>query len=574
MKRDSYMAAFKVAALVIAAGALCLLLLPSYWIFLLTAVFIIGMSLQSLGLVVGRAGMISLCQMSFAGVGAWTVGYLNLIGFPGGFFVWLLIGGLAALPFGLAIGLPALRLRGINLAIVTLGFAVAFGVVLGTITYPGQTSFKMVARPAGFDSDQGYFILVLAIYGIVAITLEFVSRSRLGASWLAVSHSERAAASLGVSVPWAKLSAFAISAFIAGVSGGLLAGYMGTLLADNFSMMQSLVLFAVAIMVGAQFPLGAILGGALIALFPELLRRLNLPQDLGSVFFGLGAVQALSTGETISETFMRLWGKVMPKRAAKGQRASVEALPTARGTIEVDTVLEARDLTVRYGNVVALNGASLSVPKATVVGLIGPNGAGKSTFVDALTGYLYKYEGSVLFQGKAMEGLTPSERAHAGLRRTWQTTRISPDLTVGEYVNLASGGGLKETEIDAVLAWLDCPTPQTPISAIDSGARRLLDVAGVVAARPPVILLDEPAAGQSYAEAVMLGKRIAEIPARFGSSVLLIEHDMDLVRTACSQVTVLDFGTVLAQGPTAQVLDMPVVKKAYMGIDFEQEAAE
>ena len=574
MKRDSGIAALKTAGMVVVVGALCLALLPSYWIFLLTAVFIIGMSLQSLGLVVGRAGMISLCQMSFAGVGAWTVGYLNLIGFPGGFLVWLLIGGLAALPFGIAIGLPALRLRGINLAIVTLGFAVAFGVVLGTITYPGQTSFKMVARPSGFESDQGYFLLVLAIYGIVAIALEFVSRSRLGASWLAVSHSERAAASLGISVPMAKLSAFAISAFIAGISGGLLAGYMGTLLADNFSMMQSLVLFAVAIMVGAQYPLGAILGGILVALFPELLRRLSLPQDLGSVVFGLGAVQALSTGETVSETFMRLGDKIWPKRAKNAERAGFEALPSQGGGVIGEIALQTRELTVRYGNVVALNAASLTVPKGTVVGLIGPNGAGKSTFIDAVTGFLSRYEGEVLFQGQSIDGLQAAQRANAGLRRTWQTTRIAPDLSVGAYVDLASGGGLSEQELDAVLAWLDCPTADTPISAIDSGARRLLDVAGVVAARPPVILLDEPAAGQSYAEAVLLGKRIAEIPERFGSSVLLIEHDMDLVRTACSQVTVLDFGTVLAAGPTDEVLDLPEVKKAYMGIDFEQEAAE
>ena len=123
MKRGDVTAALRIAAPVAAVGVLSLLLLSGYWIFLLTAVFIIGMSLQSLGLVVGRAGMISLCQMSFAGVGAWTVGYLNLIGFPGGLPVWLLLGGLAALPFGLVIGLPALRLRGINLAIVTLGFA-------------------------------------------------------------------------------------------------------------------------------------------------------------------------------------------------------------------------------------------------------------------------------------------------------------------------------------------------------------------------------------------------------------------------------------------------------------------
>ena len=518
MKRDSLIAASKTAAMVIAVGALCLTLLSSYWIFLVTAVFIIGMSLQSLGLVVGRAGMISLCQMSFVGVGAWTVGYLNVIGFPGGLLVWLLIIGL----------------RGINLAIVTLGFAVAFGAVLGTITYPGQTTFQMVACPAGFDSDQGYFILVLTIYGVVAVALDLVSRSRLGASWLAVSHSERAAASLGVSIPRAKLSAFAISAFIAGVSGGLLAGYMGTLLSENFSMMQSLVLF------------------------PELLRRLSLSQDLGSVVFGIGAVQALSTGETTSETLMRLGRKLRTRRAGGRPRAGDQTLPSARSDSAVDIALEARNLTVRYGNVVALNAANLVVPKGTVVGLIGPTGAGKSTFVDAITGFLRGYDGQVLFQGDSVDQLTPTQRAEKGLRRTWQTTRIAPALTVGDYINLASGGGLSDAEIDAVLAWLDCPSADVLISSVDSGARRLLDVAGVVAARPPVILLDEPAAGQSYAEAVMLGKSIAEIPARFGSSVLLIEHDMDLVRTACSQVTVLDFGTVLAAGPTQQVLEMPV----------------
>ncbi|MBA83239.1 branched-chain amino acid ABC transporter ATP-binding protein/permease [Thalassobius sp. S69A] len=574
MKRASTLSALKIVGSVSAVGALCLFMLPNYWIFLLTAVFIIGMSLQSLGLVVGRSGMISLCQMSFAGVGAWTVGYLNLIGFPGGLLVWIVIGGLAALPFGLIIGLPALRLRGINLAIVTLGFAVAFGVVLGTITYPGQTTFKMVARPDQFSSDRGYFILVLAIYVLVAVALEFVSRSRLGASWLAISHSERAAASLGVSVPRAKLSAFAISSFIAGVSGGLLAGYMGTLLSENFSMMQSLVLFAVAIMVGAQYPLGAILGGILVALFPELLRRLSLPQDLGSVVFGIGAVQALSTGETMSEALGRLGRKIMPKRLSKPARSAASTLPEARPEGDHEIALDVRDLTVRYGNVVALSSASLTVPKGQVIGLIGPNGAGKSTFVDAITGFLHSYEGDVIFQGKNVNAFSATQRARAGIRRTWQTTRMAPDLTVGQYVHLASGGGLSDAQINAVLDWLECPCADQPISAVDSGARRLLDVAGVVAARPPIVLLDEPAAGQSYAEAVMLGKRIAEIPARFGSSVLLIEHDMDLVRTACSGVTVLDFGTVLAAGPTQEVLDMPIVKKAYMGIEFEQEAAE
>jgi len=574
MKRASTIAAAKTAAAIAIVAALCLAFLPGYWVFLVTAVFILAIALQSLGIVAGRTGMISLAQMSFAGIGAWTVGYLNVIDFPGGLTVWILIGGLAALPFGLLSGVPALRLRGINLAIVTLSFAAAFDVVLGSITFPGQTTYKMVARPGWFESDAGFFVFTVLIYGLIAVALEFVTRSRLGASWLAVRHSERAAASLGVSVPRAKISAFAISSVIAGISGGLFAGYLGTLVASNFSMMQSLVLFAVATMVGAQFTLGTIVGGVLIALFPELLRQLGLPQDLGSVLFAVGAVQALSSGETMSEALGRLGRKLRPRRVRTGARAGLEALPSARPGAAVEAALDVRDLTVRYGNVTAVNAASLIVPKGKVVGLIGPNGAGKSTFVDAISGFLHGYEGSVIFEGAPVDALPAQARARAGIRRTWQTTRIAPELSVGDYVGLASGGGLTDAEIDAVLAWLDCPPADTPIGTIDAGARRLLDVAGVVAARPPVILLDEPAAGQSYAEAVMLGKRIAEIPERFGSSVLLIEHDMDLVRSACSEVTVLDFGTVLAAGPTAQVLDLPAVQKAYMGIEENREAAE
>ncbi|APY15247.1 ATP-binding cassette domain-containing protein [Brucella sp. 10RB9214] len=570
MKHASFRAAL-IALVLAALGAVILLGFPKYWVFLITAVFIVGIALQSLGLVAGRTGMISLCQMSFAGVGAWVTGYLNLIEAPGGLAVWVLFGGLAAVPVGIAIGLPALRLRGINLAIVTLSFAAAFDTVLATITFPGQTSFTQVARPDLFASDRGYFLFVLLAYGIIALVLEFISHSRLGASWLAVRHSERAAAANGISIPRAKLSAFAISAFISGISGGLLAGYLGTLVAENFSMMQSLALFAVATMAGAHFTLGALIGGVLIVLFPELLRRLNLPQDIGNVFFALGAVQALSSGETIAETWTRLAGKLFPRRA-KQARPTAQALANSAPAIGEGTVLEVRDLTVRYGAVTALNKVNLTVPAGTVVGLVGPNGAGKSTLVDAIAGFLPRYDGTVLLHGKPLEALSATARAKAGIRRTWQTTRIAPELRVGDYIRLAAGP-IGQTELESLLGWFGCPPPETPIASVDAGTRRLLDVAGAVASRAPVILLDEPAAGISYDEALKLGERIAAIPATFGSAVLLIEHDMDLVRRACTAITVFDFGQVIASGEPAEVLDMPEVQKAYMGVDFE-EAAE
>jgi branched-chain amino acid transport system permease protein len=226
---------------------------------------------------------------------------------------------------------------------------------------------------------------------------------------------------------------------------------------------------------------------------------------------------------------------------------------------------------VRYRNVVAIDRVSFVVPARTVVGLIGPNGAGKSSTVDAIAGFLPGYDGGVKLRGQSVDALSASQRARVGIRRTWQTTRIAPELRVGEYIRLAAGK-LGDDELAGILAWLDCPPPETLIASVDAGTRRLLDLAGVVAARPPVILLDEPAAGQSYAEALKLGERIAEIPEKFGSAVLLIEHDMDLVRRACSQLVVFDFGRVIASGVPQAVLALPVVQKAYMGLEPEQAA--
>jgi len=571
MKRASLKASLIVVIAAVILGGVIAGLLPSYWVFLATSVLITGVALQSLGLVAGRTGMIALCQMSFAGVGAWTVGYLNLAEAPGGLAVWILIGGLAAVPLGVAIGLPALRLRGINLAIVTLSFATAFDTILATMTYPGQTDFLQVPRPELFDSDEGYFIFVLLFYVAIAVALEVLSRSRLGASWLAVRHSERAAAAHGVSIATAKLSAFAISAFIAGISGGLLAGYLGTLVSENFSMMQSLSLYAVAVMTGAHFAEGAIIGGLLVVMFPEILRRLDLPQDIGNVLFAIGATQALSTGETMSETFRRQLRKLMPARVKAAASAPASDLPAAISRA-AGPALSIDKLTVRYGSVVALDGVSLTVAAGTVAGLIGPNGAGKSTFIDAVAGFLSSYEGSIRLGGKPLEGMPAHLRAREGVRRTWQTNRIAPELTVGGYLALAAKG-LSASETRAILGWLDCPDPETLVVSVDAGTRRLLDVAGVVAARPAVVLLDEPAAGQSHEETLRLGQRIAEIPKLFGSAVLLVEHDMDLVRAVCSDVTVLDFGRVIASGPPAKVLDQGSVKKAYLGIEEESVAA-
>ncbi|MGW2221275.1 branched-chain amino acid ABC transporter ATP-binding protein/permease [Nonomuraea sp. NPDC001684] len=557
--------------LAVAACAVLPWALPPYWIYLAVAAVVSGVLMQSYGVIVGRAGVMSLCQMSFAAIGAWVVLRLNLADAPGGFLLWLVLGGLAAVPVGVAIGLPALRIRGVNLAVVTLGFAVSTDIVLNANQFPGTTELKTLVRPEPFSSDAAYFVLAMAVFVLIAIGLALVNRTRIGRSWLELRHSERAAAAHGISVARSKLTAFAISAFIAGIGGGLMAGQLGLVVSGNFAMMQSLALFAVAVLIGPHNTEGAVLGGIFGAVMATVLEKLRLPQDLGGILFGVMAIFALRSG--VSQTdFTRARRRERAARplleAASGAPAEEPApVPPAAGE---GNVLEIRGLSVRFGQVVALDGVDLTVPALGVSGLIGPNGAGKSTLISAVTGFAARYEGSVVLAGEPLDRLSPSVRARRGLRRTFQTTAIAPELTQEEYLAIVAGRRLPRQEAAEVLRFFGCPPGEVPVSILDAGTRRLLDVAAAIAARPKVALLDEPAAGQSAAESLRLGHRLAQVPARFGVSILLVEHDMDLVRAACGQVTVLDFGHVIASGPTLDVLDAPAVRAAYLGTVLEE----
>ncbi|WP_157247252.1 ABC transporter permease subunit [Nonomuraea typhae] len=549
------------------AAAACVivpLFFPAHWIFLAITAAVVAIIMQSYGVIVGRAGMMSLCQMSFAAIGAWVVLRLNLLDAPGGFLLWLVLGGLAAVPVGVLIGLPALRIRGVNLAVVTFGFAVSTDIVLNAHQFPGTSELKTVERPAWFAGDGGYFVLTVIVFCLIALGLSRFNRTRLGMSWLELRHSERAAASHGVSVARSKLAAFAISAFVAAIGGGLMAGQLGLVVAQNFSMGQSLAFFAVAILIGPHHVDGAVMGGVFGTVMATVLERLRLPQDLGGMLFGVFAILALRSGMSQTD-FVQMRRRERAARKLldeRDDRPAVVPAPAPPGP----PLLEVRGLSVRFGEVSALHEVNLTVPEGTVTGLIGPNGAGKSTFIAAVTGFIGGYAGGITLSGRPLDGLRPEARAGRGLRRTFQTTVIPAELTQYEYLTIGAGRRLERAEADELLRYFGCPPGPVPVSLLDAGTRRLLDVAAAVAARPKVALLDEPAAGQSAAESRRLAARLAEVPERYGVAVLLIEHDMELVSAVCSQLTVLDFGRVIASGPTAAVLDDPAVVNAYLGI--------
>ncbi|NRQ31147.1 branched-chain amino acid ABC transporter ATP-binding protein/permease [Nonomuraea sp. NN258] len=545
--------------------------LPAYWVFLAMSAVISGVLLQSLGVVAGQAGMVSLCQMAFAAIGAWTTAQLNVWGVPGGLYLWAPLAGLAAVPFGLLIGLPALRLRGVHLAIVTLGFAATVDVVMAANSFPGVSQGLVVGRPAGLSSDRQFFLFCCGVFALVAVALAMVRRTRLGASWRALRESERATAAAGTGVPGAKLSAFAVSAFVAGVSGALLAGQLAMVVSRNFDPGQSLVAYAVAVMAGAHHAEGALLGGALGVLVAELLRRLGVPQQWANVVFAVGAVQAMTQGSGISDGLRAALRKRLPRRAAPHAPALLdepgEDVAAERTTAPAPgaAALRVRGVSVRYGQVVAVDAVDLEVPAGAVHGLVGPNGAGKSSLVDAISGFLPAGGGTVEVAGAEVTRLPVHRRARAGLRRTFQQDRVPAGLSVREYLRFAARRSLSDAEIAGGLSGLVAVTPGEPIAGLDVGTRRLLEVAGALLARPAVAVLDEPAAGLGHAESERLGAWLREVPARHGTSVLLIEHDLDLVRAACSRVTVLDFGRVIAEGPPAEVFAEAGVLRAYLG---------
>jgi len=569
---------FLIAVVALAIGAGLAFGLPPYIVFISTTVVVATISLIGLGIVTGTAGMISLAQLTFAAIGAFVAEMLvlftpmgTLFG-PFSFIVVMIIAASAAALFGFLTGLPALRLRGVNLAIITLGIAAAATATFQKISFPNGWGNNRMTRPFDlpFDpnGDRGLFLFAVAVLVVVGLSVHFLQNSRWGASWKSVAFSERGTASVGTSVVRAKLSAFTVSAFIAGIAGVLLSAQIGKVSQATFLPINSLVLYVLTIVVGAHLLDMALFGGILFVLIPELLKQFKIQLEWANIVFAILGIQALTTnsnlGQDIRNALFRRRRKRLGVVESHLEEESIDDnVPIPEGSGR--TLLTVENMSVEFGAVKALANVDITVKEGTILGLIGPNGAGKSTFVDALTGFLPQYEGKAVLDGVDLRGKAPNQIARLGLRRTYQQDRVPTTLTVGGFVRFVSGRKMTEEEVSEVLEFFGCPAPSIPLRTVDVGTRRLVEVAANVAAKPKLLLLDEPAAGLSHAEHLVFANRIKQTPEKYGISILLIEHDLDLVRSVCSELVVLNFGEVLAFGKQTEVLNNPEVIKAYMG---------
>ena len=537
-----------------------------FWLFLLTGATITAVVAVSVGVIYDNAGLLSLCQMTFAGIGAWTVGWLNLkTDLP----YLAMLPFAAAVPFaaGVVVGIPALRLRGQNLAVFTLVFSAAMARVVFADGFPGLIEGNRVHPPGFADSNEGFFLFCAVTLGAVGAGVTVLRRARAGRWWSCVRHSERATAAMGRSVVVTKLSAFAVSAAVAGLGGALLLALNGIVSGASFQPIESMTILTSALIFGAGHFEGAVLTGLFGQLIPNFLSDVGLPRDIAPMIFAVGGVIALSRGEGgLSAALRGVAGKV--RRAARSSEPDVDTgaaaediRPGRRPTS--NTVLDIRGVSVSYGAVKALQDVSLSVPEGGFVGLIGPNGAGKSTLVDTLSGFIVRHEGHVLLDGEDVTALSPRRRAHRGMRRTFQQGHTPRDLTVGGYLELAATrAGAPAGE---ALGWFRLPPSPTPIASLDVGSRRILEVCGTLVSRPKIVLLDEPTAGLTGPERDEFVEALAAVPSSLGVAVVLIEHDLEVVASLCDSVAVLDFGHLIATGTPREVLRDPEVVAAYLG---------
>lgn len=237
------------------------------------------------------------------------------------------------------------------------------------------------------------------------------------------------------------------------------------------------------------------------------------------------------------------------------------------------SILEATDLSIRFGGVQALAGASLAVSPGRVTGLIGPNGAGKTTMFNALSGLVRVDSGRIVLDGREITRLAPYRRSRLGLARTFQRLELFAGLTVQENVECAAGmaDGVRGRNRAAERIARDvvrrvglAPVAHVRAGLLPTGQARLVEVARSLATNPRVLMLDEPASGQSESETTQFARLLREL-AQDGLAVLLVEHDIDLVMSVCEELVVLDFGRVIAAGDPAAVRRDPAVLTAYLG---------
>ena len=557
----------------------------------------------SLGLLIRQAGQVSLCQYAFAAVGAAAMSHFTTtFGLP--WLLALLLAGLVAVPVGAIIAIPAIRLTGVFLALATLGFGVLLQQMFYTQNWMFTTSTLGVTatRPhvGSLGTDTGFYYVLVA-FAVLAVALTLAIRNgRLGRILHAMSDSPLALETHGATVNVARVIVFCIASFMAAIAGALTASLFHFAVGSEFDSFNSLTLVCLVVIITVGDPWYAIIAAFSLEVLPAYINLGNINQYL-QILFGVSAMLVPLSVIYFRQTApqrLRGWAATLNGLLGGKQPASTRMeIPTAIKAQLATPIrgegLEVRDLSVRYGGTAAVSHFDLRAPTGMITGLIGPNGAGKTTTFNACCGLVKPTSGHILLHGADVSGLGPSARARRGMGRTFQRVELFNSLSVrqniaiGREAIMAGGNPIRQFlsrrgDSKLVAAAVQQAASLTgisdlldiPVSDISTGQRRLVELARVLAGPFDVILLDEPSSGLDGRETEAFGRILTTVVAERGVGILIVEHDMSLVRQICDRVCVLDFGQKIFEGTPGEMLASAVVRAAYLGSEAGEGGAE
>jgi branched-chain amino acid transport system permease protein len=588
----------------IIVGVLLLIALPliirsPYVLFVIELILMYVILTAGLNLPVGLTGQISLCQAAFWGLGA----YFSAIAVEQlGMSVWLALplAGLFAGLFGVLIGLTTRRVAGDYLALVTLGFGEVVRIValnwmgltrgpMGITNIPAPNPIHLFGiTTLRFDAYEPYYYLLLAAAAIVLWITYRIIHSRVGLAMRSVAGNAIAAESLGVNISYYKILAFTLSAVYAGCAGSLYVHLVRFVSPESFSFLASVTMLSMVIVGGMGSLVGVVVGSAVLTIVSELLRDLQVWR---MILYGLLLTSAMvfMPRGIVGLVRQKLRQARPPARPVAAAAPIADTTPIAAqprpAAADDRPALQLRGVTISFGGLVAVQNVNMDVAAGSIHSIIGPNGAGKTTLFNLITGVYRPDQGEILVRGRPVQNLPPHEIARHGVARTFQTTRLFPELTVMENMRVAQHIKTRTNVITAVirppavareereslalarniLQMMDLEGMEDRLpSEIDYASQRRLEIALGIATGSHILLMDEPAAGMNPAETVALMQLIRRIRAR-EMTVILIEHEMQVVMNISDRVTVLNYGQKIAEGTPAEMQNNALVVEAYLG---------